>query len=285
MTTTMSSHQTYIESYKRVAWRSHLSSTIIVVGLLLAACSAKSSNSSAQQSDACASSTFDGLLQKYVHDGKVNYASLKATKADLDAFDAYLQEIGKCDLSTLVGHAQEAFWVNAYNAFNIKGVLDHWPTDNIKSIDGFLDKKTWHVANLDLTLNDIEYKHVIPARKDARNHFAVVCADQGSVPLESRAYTGKELEAQLDKKTRDFVADSHNFNVDVPGKRVNVSMLFSPEWYEKDFLADARFHGTKAVEYLIPYVDKQTADFLAAGDYVVSYIDWNWSLNNAISSK
>ena len=283
MTTIESLHQKY--SRNPVAPRSSLVANLIVLGLGFAACSAKPSSESAELSDACAPMVFDGLLRKYVHDGRVDYATLKATKSDLDAFDAYLREVGKCDLSTLVGHAQEAFWVNAYNAFNIKGVLDHWPTDNIKSIDGFLDKKTWRVANLDLTLNDIEYKRVIPARKDARNHFAVVCADQGSVPLESRAYTGKELEAQLDKKARDFVADSHNFNVDIPGKRVNVSMLFSPEWYEKDFLADARFRGTKAVQYLIPYVDKQTADFLAAGDYVVSYIDWNWSLNNTISSK
>jgi len=85
--------------------------------------------------------------------------------------------------------------------------------------------------------------------------------------------------------SKEFVADPHNFNVDIPAKRVNVSMLFSPEWYEKDFLADKRFHGKKAVEYLIPYVDKPTAEFLAAGDYTVSYIDWNWSLNGTTASK
>jgi hypothetical protein len=125
----------------------------------------------------------------------------------------------------------------------------------------------------------MEYKQLIPAHNDARDHFAVVCADLGSVPLESHAYTADELEATLDKKARDFVADPHNFNVDIAAKHVNVSMLFSPEWYEKDFLADKRFHGKQAVEYLIPYVDKPTAEFLATGDYTVSYIDWNWSLN------
>lgn len=257
---------------------------LLLLAAVPTACS-KSASPSARQDDPCSATGFDALLQKYVSDGKVDYASLKASADDLATFDTYLKRIGTCDISTLAGLARDAFWVNAYNAFNIKGVLDHWPTENIKSIDGFLDKKLWHVANLDLTLNDIEYKQLIPARKDARNHFAVVCADQGSVPLEPHAYTAAELEAALDKKARDFVADAHNFNVDIPGKRVNVSMLFSPEWYEKDFLADQRFHGRKAVEYLIPYVDKKTAEFLASGDYVVSYIDWNWSLNSKTSSR
>lgn len=255
-----------------------------VLCMALAACS-KSPDLKAQQTDACSPAVFDGLLQKYVKGGKVDYASLKNNKMDADAFDGYLRRIGTCDASKLTDLAHDAFWVNAYNAFNIKGVLEHWPTENIKSIDGFLDKKQWHVANLDLTLNDIEYKQLIPAHKDARDHFAVVCADLGSVPLEPHAYTADELEATLEKKARDFVADPHNFSVDIPAKRVSVSMLFSPEWYEKDFLADKRFHGKQAVEYLIPYVDKQTADFLASSDYTVSYIDWNWSLNTASATK
>jgi hypothetical protein len=42
--------------------------------------------------------------------------------------------------------------------------------------------------------------------------------------------------------------------------------------YEKDFLAGKRLREKKAVEYLGPYVDKTTAEFLAVGDYTVSYI-------------
>jgi hypothetical protein len=272
---------------KRIGARKN-ATTLFAASTILCATFAACSRSGGVKpppADACAPDAYDHLLQKYVSGGKVDYASLKGNKADLDSFDGYLERLGKCDASKLTGAAHDAFWVNAYNAVNIKGVLDHWPIANIKSVDGFLDKKQWHVAQLDLTLNDMEYKQLIPANKDARNHFAVVCADLGSVPLESHAYTADELEAGLDKKARDFVADPRNFTADIAGKHVKVSMLFSPEWYEKDFLADARFHGTKAVEYLIPYVDKPTADFLATGDYTVSYIEWDWSLNQAASSK
>jgi hypothetical protein len=235
--------------------------------------------------DACSPAAYDALLKKHVKAGKVDYAALKNTKADLDSFEAYLVQIGGCDVSKLSGAAHDAFWVNAYNAFNIKGVLDAWPIDNIKSVPGFLDKKLYRVAKMDLTINDMEYKQLIPKHQEARHHFAVVCADLGSVPLESHAYTAEELEAKLEKKTREFVADPNNFSVDIPGKKVRVSMLFSPEWYEKDFLVDKKFRGKKAVEYLIPYVDKPTAEFLASGDYTVSYIDWNWALNGVAASK
>ncbi len=229
--------------------------------------------------DPCAPDAFDALLKKHVHGGKVDYERLKGTKPDVDAFDAYLGRVATCDATKLTGLAHYAFWVNAYNAFNIKGVLEHWPVQNIKSVEGFLDKKTWRVANLDATLNDMEYKQLIPAHQDARAHFVVVCADLGSVPLAPHAYTPENLEAMLEKKTREFVADPHNLTVDVPAKRVSVSMLFSPKWYEKDFLADKRFKGKKAVEYLVPYVDKPTAEFLTRGDYTVQFIDWDWSLN------
>jgi hypothetical protein len=234
---------------------------------------------------ACGPDAFDAILRKYVSGGKVDYGRLKSTKSDLDEFDAYLGRVATCDATKLQGLAHYAFWVNAYNAFNIKGVLDQWPVANIKSVEGFLDKKKWRVANLDATLNDMEYKHLISAHRDARAHFAVVCADLGSVPLAPHAYTPDKLEAMLEKKTREFVADPHNLTVDIPAKRVNVSMLFSPEWYEKDSLADKRFKGKKAVEYLVPYVDKPTGDFLARGDYAVKYIDWDWSLNAATATK
>jgi hypothetical protein len=233
----------------------------------------------AETNASCSPEAFDVLLKKYVDDGKIDYGRWKSTKADLESFDAFLGRIAKCDVDHLPDLEQEAFWVNAYNAVNIKGVLEKYPIKNIKTVDGFFDKRMWRVANRDLTIDDIEYKQVIPARKDAREHFAVVCADLGSVPILSHVYTAANLEAALEAQTKVFVADPHNFSVDIPHKLVNVSMLFSPEWYEKDFLADKRFKGKNAVEYLIPYVDRATADFLASGDYKVKYIDWDWSLN------
>ena len=268
---------------------------LLIIGVAVSACSKQEKEkekeatpppaptpaamSTAATGDSCSPEAFDALLKKYVAAGTIDYGRWKSTKADLDAFDAYLGRIATCDLAKLPDLAQEAFWVNAYNAFNIKGVLEKYPIENIKAIDGFLDKRTWRVANRDLTINDMEYKNLIPARNDARHHFTVVCADRGSVPLSSDVYKAANLEETLEAQTRKFVADPRNFNVDIPNKIVNVSMLFSPKWYEKDYLADKRFKGKKAVEYLIPYVDKATADFLASGDYTVKYIEWDWSLN------
>src|SRR5882672_8757753 len=133
---------------------------LVVLCMALAACS-KSRDAKTEHADACSPDAFDSILKKYVTGGKVDYAALKNNKADLESFDAYLARLGTCDASKFTGSAHDAFWVNAYNTFNIKGVLDHWPIENIKSVSGFLDKKQWRVANLDLTLNDMEYKQLI----------------------------------------------------------------------------------------------------------------------------
>src|SRR5262245_3073283 len=115
-----------------------------------ASCSGQSADSGAldlgapvSATAACAVEAYDTLLGKYATNGRVDYAGWKATKADMDAFDAYLTRIGMCDVSQLKGLENAAFWINAYNAFNIRGVLDHWPIADIKSVPGFLDKKTW----------------------------------------------------------------------------------------------------------------------------------------------
>ena len=97
--------------------------------------------------------------------------------------------------------------------------------------------------------------------------------------LEPEALTPENLEATLEKKTKEFVASEKNFRIDREKKVVYISQLF--EWYEKDFTDDPKFKGKKGVEYLIPYVDADTAAFLASGDYAVTFIPWDWSLNAA----
>src|SRR5579872_782432 len=75
---------------------------LVVLCLVLSSCSSRSRTPPV---DACSPAVFDDLLHKYVAGGKVDYASLKNSKADLDAFDDYLRRIGTCDVSKLPGLA------------------------------------------------------------------------------------------------------------------------------------------------------------------------------------
>lgn len=238
----------------------------------------------AQPTTAAAATTFDHgdfstILAAYVKDGKFDYAALKANAEDSAHFESYLQQLGAADPAGLSKEDRYAFWVNAYNAFNIKAVLDHWPTTGPKAVEGYFDKIQYRVGGEDMTINDMEYVKLIPEQNDGRAHFAVVCADNGSMSLETAALTPDNLESTLEKKTREFVSSEKNFKVDREKKVVYVSQLF--EWYDADFTADPKFKGKKGVEYLIPYVDADTAAFLAGGDYTVEFIPWDWSLNSS----
>lgn len=221
---------------------------------------------------------FSATLAKYVKDGQFDYAGLKANAEDMERFEAYLARMGKADASGFSKADHYAFWVNAYNAFNIKAVLDHWPIESPKSVEGYFDKLKFRVAGKEMTINDMEYVELIPNQNDGRAHFAVVCADNGSLALETEALTPANLDATLDKKTAEFVSNPENFRVDREKRIVYISQLF--EWYDKDFTADPKFEGQKAVEYLVPYVDAETAEFLKTGDYAVEFIPWDWTVND-----
>ncbi len=222
---------------------------------------------------------FSAILAAYVRDGKFDYAGLKANTEDSIRFEAYLARMGEAAPDGFGKEDHYAFWVNAYNAFNIKAVLDHWPISGPKEVEGYFDSIQYRVGGESMTINDMEYVKLIPRQLDGRAHFAVVCADNGSMSLEPEALTPENLEATLEKKTKEFVASEKNFRIDREKKVVYISQLF--EWYEKDFTDDPKFKGKKGVEYLIPYVDADTAAFLASGDYAVTFIPWDWSLNAA----
>jgi hypothetical protein len=224
-------------------------------------------------------STFDKILGTYVSNGRFDYAGLKANAGDQTTLQNYLDSLGSADASKLSKPEQFAFWVNAYNAFNIKAVTDHYPVVSPKDIDGYFDKLQYKVSGVNMTLNDMEYVQLVPGQNDARAHFVVVCSDLGSMPLENHAYTAANLNGLLDEKTKQFVADPKNFDVDMANKVVYASKLF--DWYGEDFTKDPKFSGNRAVEYLAPYVPADQAAFLHSDDYKVVFIDWDWSLNGA----
>jgi hypothetical protein len=211
---------------------------------------------------------FDGLLRAHVRGGRVDYAALKARGAR--ELDAYLAAVARAELRGLSRPAQLAFYLNAYNALVIGEVVRRWPgIRSVKAVAGFFDKQRHRVAGASLTLNDLENKLIRPRFKDARIHFALVCAARSCPPLPSRAFDPRTLEQTLDGLARDFIRSPAG--VRIAGGELRASRLF--EWYEADF----RESAGSVLGYLARYhpLGKQ----LASGKLRLAFLDYDWALN------
>ncbi|WP_317196162.1 DUF547 domain-containing protein [Hymenobacter siberiensis] len=78
-------------------------------------------------------SGYDRLLKKYVTEkGLVNY---KVFKADEKEFNQYLALLSKNPpAASWSKNEQMAYWINAYNAYTIRLILNYYPVKSIKEI-------------------------------------------------------------------------------------------------------------------------------------------------------
>jgi hypothetical protein len=172
---------------------------------------------------------WDLLLKRHVASGLVNYEGFRRDRAALERYAASLQDVQPSQLGS--HQAQLAFWINAYNANVVKGVLDHDPMASVKEVKGFFDRIRYRVAGRELTLNEVEGEG--RALGDWRIHFAVVCASSSCPPLRAEAYAADQLDAQLAEQTRQFL-DNPQRGLRIEDGTLWVSKIF--DWYTIDFI-------------------------------------------------
>ena len=207
---------------------------------------------------------WDGLLRKYVnHAGRVNYAGLKKEEAKLDEYLALLSK--NPPQNTWSRAEQMAFWINAYNAFTVKLILDNYPVSSITKLNG---GQPWElrwvkIGSKTYTLNEIENSILRPKFKDARIHFAVNCAAKSCPPLLNQAWTAQNLESNFEKQARAFI-NNPAYNKITPSS-VQVSKIF--QWYAEDF-------GN-----LIAFLNRYSKVKISPGAKV-SFLEYDWALNS-----
>ena len=76
------------------------------------------------------------VLDAHVREGGFDYAKLKQERSGLDAYLATLQAVTPAELAKWNEKQRFAFWINAYNAFCIQRVVDHYPLKSIRKLDG-----------------------------------------------------------------------------------------------------------------------------------------------------
>jgi hypothetical protein len=243
---------------------------------------------------------FTADLEEYVDRDLVHYKKWKQHTERLEQYLKSLSEITQDEYEKLSREEKKALWINAYNAFTVKVVLDHYPINgtepyypknSFRQIPDAWDEFYFVVAGRRVNLNEIE--HNISRRlNDPRIHFAVVCAAKGCAKINKEAYVATNLDAVLDAQTQKFILDQQNVSFDHKEKVVHVSKLFS--WFPLDFLNAVGFKTVPfpppkddevVLRYIVSRSPKDVQERFKTDDdyraYKVLYKDYDWSLNDA----
>ena len=225
-------------------------------------------------------STFAGFLDSYLDTShpsgihRVAYGSV--TSEDERLLNDYLQDLQTVKVSGLNRSEQKAYWINLYNAFTVKLILDNYPVTSILKISkGLINTGPWNMKLLivegeGLALNDIEHRILRPIWRDIRIHFAVNCASLGCPNLQPEPYTRENTETLLDSAAREYV--NHPRGVRFEGNKLYLSSIFS--WYRADF------GGSKEtlLQHLLKYSRDDLAEKLRGFNGRIKY-SYDWSLN------
>lgn len=225
---------------------------------------------------------FDKVVKQYLGAGLFDYKGLKAAPSGLEQYLGELAAVRPAEYEAWPRPEKMAFWVNAYNAFTIKAILDNYPIksnwkaslrypkNSIRQIPGVWDSLKFKVMGMEVTLGHIEHKILRKEFGDPRAHMALVCASLGCPPLRAEAYTGAALEAQLDGQARAFLSNPSKFRIDKEAGKVYLSPIF--KWFPEDFKPDA-------LAFISRFLDEAGRTYLKEGEFKVSYLDYDWSLN------
>ena len=214
------------------------------------------------------------LLKKHVQsDGMVDYQGFKSDKSTLNA---YLDDLSKNGPTGDWSKEQElAYWINVYNAFTVKAIIDHMPLKSILDIKPNGYESIWKKPFIELnvqgknvffSLDQIENEIIRKRFKEPRIHFALNCASFSCPPLRNEAFVAAKLNQQLEEQTRRFIEDSRRNTIG--SDQVVISKIF--DWFRVDFES----RGT-LIDFLNRYSSvriKQNAQ--------IQYMNYDWSLNS-----
>lgn len=211
---------------------------------------------------------FHELLQKHVSkEGLVNYQEFKK---DLPKLQQYIQYLEKTiPEENWSENRQKAFYINAYNAYTILLIIEHYPLKSITDIK--LDEKTaWKIpfvkiGGKTITLDFLEHEILRKKFTDPRIHVGVNCASISCPKLSNVAFTEQNIDSELEKLMHEFINDSSKNKLSA--NALEISAIF--DWFKSDFIKKSSL-----IAYLNQYSKTKinpTAN--------IQFLQYDWNIN------
>lgn len=189
-------------------------------------------------------------------------------------FQQYLDYLNSCKISTLSSLQRKALFINAYNAFAIRMIVDYFIEhgEGPLSITKICGNDIWKLQTCQIdgntySLNDIEHG-VLRRMGDPRIHSAIVCCSVSCPDLRNEAFTSEKLEEQLEDQVQSWISNPKK-GVAIEGTSANASKIFL--WFEEDFQPNVK-----------SFISKYNADITKTKNF--SYFEYDWGLNGNFGS-
>ncbi len=226
---------------------------------------------------------WDEILSKYAVEGgrRFDYAGLKKEGG---ALAAYVDALAEVDLGSLSGPELEALFINAYNAYTVRTILDRvsasggFEIESIRDIEDVFTREAHVVGGFRLSLDNIEHNILRPTFQDPRLHFAVNCASISCPPLPADAFEAERLDEQLEAATKNALGSSDYASVEDGGLLLTKIL----EWYGTDFVnPDYRGSEESLPAFVLRYANEDVRRFLEERNLEVEvrFRDYDWRLN------
>lgn len=244
-------------------------------------------------------SLYAQILTAYVDAaGFVNYASLKTNRANLDTYTKSFATLPKKTFDAWPEPNRIALLINAYNAFTLTEIIDHYPIqsgwlksliypkNSIQQIGDQWSAKRYTLMGAKVSLEYIEHEMLRKDFTEPRLHVAINCASIGCPALLNEPFTANKLEEQLASQSRRFLANPIKFKIDRKAKRVYLSPIF--DWFGEDFIKThmpkSGFTGqSKSLKAVLNFIaqnlNESDATYLKSQNYTVKWLDYDWILN------
>ncbi|NJM80395.1 MAG: DUF547 domain-containing protein [Flavobacterium sp.] len=173
---------------------------------------------------------YEDFLTKYVsQEGYVDYDAIYQNQVDLNTVINRFESLYTLkDWST---NQKLSHWINVYNVYSIKLIVDNFPINSIKDIKGSFDLQFIPFEKQYISLNYIE-KEILSTTLDERIHFAINCASISCPNINRIPFYADTIENQLEVAAKEFI--NNTMKNDISRKEVKLSKIF--DWFAADFL-------------------------------------------------
>ncbi|MBI4845508.1 MAG: DUF547 domain-containing protein [Candidatus Omnitrophica bacterium] len=209
------------------------------------------------------------LLSKYLDRECVDYKGIQKDPALLYAYLKQISSLHPELFAQFSAKEQMALYINAYNAFTIKAVVDHYPVVSVRKIPGIWDKIEFVFARKKITLDEIEDKIMRPELKDPRTRFALVCAAKGCPALNAEPFNADNLDIMLENSAINFLNDASKNLLDKQNNVLYLSAVF--KWFKDDF--------GEVIPFISKYLPQEEVNFIRINKPAIKF-QYDWNLND-----